>query len=55
MPDISMCQNLTCQKKETCYRFTATPSTYQWYAGFKPDEKGECKYYIPNKKKESNG
>ena len=46
MPDISMCTNNTCPKKMTCYRFRATPNEFrQSYAGFKPDEDGECEYY----------
>ena len=46
MPDISMCLNITCPLKETCYRFKATPNEYkQSYAGFKPKEDGTCDYY----------
>jgi len=28
MPDITMCAGNKCPLKETCYRFTATPSEY---------------------------
>jgi len=34
MPDISMCANETCPKKDTCYRYTATPSYHQAYGGY---------------------
>ena len=50
MPDISMCANVHCKLKETCYRFTATPSSYQSYGGFTTDENGECDYYWKNDK-----
>lgn len=42
MPDISMCSNHGCSKKENCYRYKAKPSYYQSYASFKEDEEGEC-------------
>jgi len=34
MPDITMCtgknvNNITCPRKDTCYRYTATPSQYR--------------------------
>ena len=47
MPDISMCDNEQCPLKETCYRFTATPSEFrQAYAKFKYNEETEsCDYY----------
>ena len=49
MPDISMCQNQTCPLRDTCYRFKAKPDPYwQAYGGFKPDENGNCNYYIKN-------
>lgn len=36
MPNISMCQNDKCEKKETCYRYKAEPNQhYQSYALFK--------------------
>ena len=31
MPDITMCKNNKCSKKDTCYRFKAKPDTYQSY------------------------
>jgi hypothetical protein len=46
MPDISMCTNDECPLNKTCYRYRATPNPHrQSYAGFKPDENGECEYY----------
>ncbi len=53
MPDISMCRNEECEKNKRCYRFTAPPSTWQSYSDFKPDDKGECKFFMSlNKIKE---
>ena len=53
MPDISMCMNEECQKKESCYRFTATPNPYsQCYIGAKPEENGECQWYIEKESEE---
>jgi hypothetical protein len=50
MPDISMCKNIHCPLKETCYRFTAKPSEYiQSYSDFAPritkEGKVVCEYY----------
>lgn len=46
MPDISMCPGTDCPKKETCYRFMATPSDYQSYFIHSPiKEDGECDHY----------
>lgn len=42
MPDITMCKNETCKKKEDCYRFTATPSRFQSYSNFQYGKDGEC-------------
>ncbi len=45
-PDISMCQNQTCSKRMTCYRFRAIPNEFrQSYGMFKPNKEGECEYY----------
>lgn len=35
MPDIAMCKNDTCIKKEECYRFKAVPNDYQNYCDFR--------------------
>ena len=50
MPDISMCLSYTCPLKESCYRFTATPSRFrQAYAHFKYDEvTKKCDHYWNN-------
>ena len=44
MPDISMCIGEVCAKKEECYRFKATPSTFhQSYFMTPPmNEDGSC-------------
>lgn len=50
MPDISMCVNDKCEKKDNCHRFTATPHPFrQCYAQFEPID-GNCEGYWPNKK-----
>lgn len=46
MPDIAMCEGNGCDKKEKCYRFKATPSQWQSYSDFTPEEKGGCEYFI---------
>lgn len=50
MPDISMCRSNTCPIKDSCYRFTAVPSTFrQSYADFKYNEETKnCNYYWRN-------
>ena len=45
MPDISMCPGTDCPKKETCYRFMATPSDYQSYFIHSPIKDGKCDHY----------
>ncbi len=44
MPDISMCNNEKCDKKNKCYRYMAIPSSWQAYSNF--DEK-DCEYFMP--------
>ncbi len=53
MPDITMCLNEKCIKKQYCYRFTATPKEFwQSIHVFEPknntEEKFECEKHIPN-------
>ena len=46
MPDITMCNGQGCELKETCYRYTATPSKYmQSYFTETPIKNGECEHY----------
>ena len=48
MPDITMCQPTNCDKKTTCYRYTATPSERQAYQDFSryiEADGGECSMY----------
>lgn len=45
MPDITMCNGKNCNLALTCYRYTATPSSYQYYFTETPIENGECEYY----------
>lgn len=52
MPDISMCFGNDCHKKESCYRYTATPSEFrQSYFGKPPIKDDKCDYYWDNKNK----
>jgi hypothetical protein len=45
MPDITMCPGAGCNKKDTCYRHTATVHTpYQSWVQFGPED---CKQYWP--------
>ena len=51
MPDATMCNNENCGLKESCYRFNADPSFWQYYNNFIPffndcDEL-ECDFYYP--------
>lgn len=46
MPDISLCVNKECEKRQQCYRYRAIAHPYwQSFAAFKPDEDGECDYF----------
>lgn len=48
MLDITMCDNKECNKKETCYRYTAKPHEYwQSYCTFMGGK--DCEYYWDNK------
>lgn len=54
MADISMCMGLGCEKKSTCYRYTATPNEYrQSYFMNVPvkvaDGKQVCEHYWNDK------
>lgn len=53
MPDITMCTGEDCERKNACYRFTATPNEYrQSYFTISVyeivDNKQICNYYTPN-------
>ena len=47
MPDITMCQDKTCPKKNECYRYTAKPSEMRqaYFAGSTRETEGECEYF----------
>lgn len=53
MPDISMCNGTDCPIKETCYRYTATPTPHwQAYSDFKFSEQlNVCEFFFPMKTK----
>jgi hypothetical protein len=47
MPDITMCVNKKCKKRDTCYRVIAIPSIMQSYADvFEKNHNGECCNFI---------
>jgi hypothetical protein len=48
MPDITMCLDHQCNKKNTCYRYLAKPSTYQSYFVRSPRENKRCEQYREN-------
>jgi hypothetical protein len=45
MPDIAMCHNKNCKKKQSCYRYLAKPDLYQAYFS-RMDEVDGCEYYV---------
>ncbi len=45
MPDITLCMNQECPKKESCYRFMAIPDVLQSYASFPGGE--DCDHFMP--------
>lgn len=45
MPDITKCQDSTCPKKDTCYRWTAPASDYQSYFAKSPRVGAVCFYH----------
>ena len=50
-PDIAMCKNKNCSKKDTCYRYKAKPNPYrQSYMSFGEDGES-CYAYIECKSK----
>lgn len=60
MPDIAMCWGENCPIKETCYRFTATPSKWRqsYFAETPIKEDNTCEHFMEiwNKpKKEDDG
>jgi hypothetical protein len=52
MPDITMCTNSKCEKKDKCYRYTAKPNqNRQSYCGF-INKDGKCEHFISNDRKD---
>ena len=57
MPDITMCQGKDCPLKETCYRYTATPSEYRQSYFVNPPynkEENKCDYHMEIWKKKTD-
>lgn len=49
MADITMCDDKKCKRKDTCYRFTAKPSTHwQSYFWETPRKDDKCNMYWDN-------
>ena len=55
MPDITMCEGTGCPRKQTCYRFMATPTPMrQSYFSVPPVKKdGTCDHYWEYKEKQA--
>ena len=45
MADITKCEGTNCHIKESCYRFTAKASDYQYYFIESPIKDGKCDMY----------
>lgn len=45
MPDISMCSDIYCELRKTCYRYNAKPGMYQSYFMNSPRDNDTCNYY----------
>lgn len=47
MPDITMCRGDLCGRRETCYRFNATPNEFRqsYFVKVPLKESGDCEYY----------
>jgi hypothetical protein len=47
MADITMCSDVECKMKDTCYRFTATPCMFRqaYFVGSPKVSDKECEYY----------
>lgn len=50
MADITKCNGNGCDKKESCYRFTAPASNWQSYFSETPIKDGKCENYWERKK-----
>ncbi len=49
MPDITMCRGVNCDRRDSCHRFTATPSMRQAYFVDVPrDSNGQCEMFWNN-------
>lgn len=44
MPDISMCDGHNCDKKDACYRYTATPSPF-WQSYMQVKDPKNCLHF----------
>ena len=46
MPDITMCKGEKCQKKYSCFRFSANANMYQSYFIETPIKNNKCDFYM---------
>ena len=47
MPDLVMCTNKKCHRKNECYRHSAVPNVIQYYDSFKKIKNfDECPFFI---------
>ena len=52
MADITKCQGRNCERKETCYRYTAEADDWQSWSEF--DMVKDCEYYWKIESEEQN-
>lgn len=55
MPDITMCKDHDCPKREDCYRYKAAPSMFQSYFKGTPRRGDWCSYFMRREPKEGKG
>lgn len=46
--DISACNDISCNLKDKCLRYTMIKDNLQWYSDFKQID-NKCDYFIDNK------
>lgn len=47
MADISKCMGRNCERRETCYRYTAPENQYRQSYTFFDDDPKKCEHYWP--------
>lgn len=52
-PDITLCKDGGCPRNKECYRYTATPSEYQYWFIESPRKGKKCEFFMGNLRRES--